>query len=599
MAAAPHPRRRCARFLAAAFLAYSALTALALWPLSVSPGRLHWVAGDSLLHTWALRCVARQAWLDPLRLFEANIYWPYTHSLAFNESALPAVAMAAPVFALGGGPDLAHNLVLLLTFPLSGVTACCLALELSRSRAGAFVAGLLYAFSAYRWRHAIHVTVLSTQWLPLVVLYLRRLAHRPRLRDGVGLGVTTLLQALSSGYYLVLTAITLAVTTPVYARLIIRRATWRLIGAALLATMPVLLLVGHPYVQVSRRHEFGRPLEAYVYFSATPASYLDPGENMGQLLPHMRWLKEHQRGRTPLFVGGAGLLLAAIGLATRGRRRLPLVLALTGFLLSLGPQMRLAGISIPGPFELLRHVPPVHLMRAPERLGLLALLGLALLAALGTKRLADAPGRLRPLVVVAVTLFVILEGFPRGFARTIGPVTATPQSAVWLARAPRGPVLELPWDANHEAASYVYWSTQHWQALVDGHGGFAPEPNVQLGFIGKRFPRPGVVETFRGLGIRYVVVHVRDLAPRFRELLESTPLPEGVSLRASLDDAQVYEIDPRGPRRVPGWIPDIWFEAIAERAGWDPATTPLARDDESPGARDPNLLAVPAERARP
>ena len=167
-------RRRDARFGLAVFALCGALAVAMTWPLARAPqAQLHGNA-DVLGNAWAVSWVARQVVRDPLHLFDSNMYFPHTKSLAYAESLLPQGLQALPVRAMGGSVALAYNLVLLLTFPLSGLGAALLARELGAAKGPALLAGLGFAFCAYRWDHIVHVQSLSTGWLPIAILLLVR-----------------------------------------------------------------------------------------------------------------------------------------------------------------------------------------------------------------------------------------------------------------------------------------------------------------------------------------------------------------------------------------------------------------------------------------
>jgi hypothetical protein len=529
-----------------AFVLYAILTVICTWPWARDPGHLAVPYPDLLGHVWGIGWVVHQARHDPLHLYDANMYWPQTLSLAYTESLFPQSIAAAPIRLAGGGPLLAHNLVLLLTYPLAAAFAYLLAWELTRSRAAAFLAGLAYGFSAYRWVHVVHIGVLSCQWLPLVLLLLRRAVLRPKARTLLALGAVAAIQALSSGYYAVLLALVLVAVAPLFVRRARRRGSVVLVAAALLLAGLFALAVSWPYRILQERHDLGRGRETFLHWSATPASYLNPGEYVG--LPHLAALRAAVDNRWALFPGTAILLLAPFGLSRGRRARLGIVLAVTGLLLSFGPEIHLGLLSIPGPFEWLRRVPPISLMRDPSRLGVLTHLGLALLAALGLVRVL----RLRHGSWLAAVLVVLqtAESYPFELGNRVRAVQPPPAFTAWLAKAPRGPVLELPWDHAHRFASaeYLYWSTVHWQPLVNGHGTFAPSENFGLAVLAARFPTGRTSRILRGEGVRYVVVHAAELAlERRQELLSSAAaLPHGVRLAARSDDDLVYEIAPEG-----------------------------------------------------
>ena len=124
---------------------------------------------------------------------------------------------------------------------------------------------------------------------------------------------------------------------------------------------------------------------------------------------------------------------------------------MSGFILSLGPAIQVAGLEVPGPFLLLRWLPGGALLRTPARLGVLALLGLGLLAALGWARLV-AGKRLSTVLALAVGALVTVEAWPVDLAGLVRPFTRAPAGVEWLRRAPPGVVLELPWDVPGDSA---------------------------------------------------------------------------------------------------------------------------------------------------
>jgi hypothetical protein len=301
----------------------------------------------------------------------------------------------------------------------------------------------------------------------------------------------------------------------------------------------------------ARGYAFERTTEDMVRWSATPSSYLSPSAFVA--LPHQRWMQERFGGRAAdLYPTLAVLLLAGIGLGAARRQepaRLAAFLAAAGVLLSLGPEIRLGAWAMPGPFALIKLMPGVSMLRIPARMGVLALLGLAGLAAFGLDRLGSGLRRPALLAIAAGTLFA-LEAYPVHLGGLFRPDPPAPPTAAWLAAAPRGPVLELPWD--HETMGYggryIYWSTRHWQPMVNGWGGFYPKGPFELGVLGKLFPGPHAVEELRAAGIRYVVVHVdfipADRPGRRARVLSDEPLPAGVRLAARFGPHLVYELAP-------------------------------------------------------
>lgn len=523
------------RAAAGAFALYCALTTAVFWPCVRDPAGTLIRNDDVYGNAWAMAWVVHQATRSPLHLFDANSFYPRPSSFAYTEPLLPIALQGAPLLLLGGTPILAHNVVLLLSFPLAGLGMFLLARDRTGSVAAGLFAGLAYAFSAYRFQHLVHVQSLATQWLPLALLFLLRALDTGRARAAALAALFALLQVLSSGYYAVMTALGLGTALVLEGPRAHKAGHLRAVIAALSVSALVALLVFLPYQAVVSRQaaELGRavlkgPAEA-ARWSASLMTYVRPS---GELHP---------------TATVAVLALVALLAQYRDRTvRLAGALVIVGVAFSLGPAPE--GSGMPAPYDLVRRLPGLSVLRTPVRLGVLALLGLDLLAAFAVARLARGSARQRlALAAGTVVLCVELHGGLRGRFEPLPPI---PESARWLASAPRGPVLELPWDDDHlhDGGRYLYWSTVHWHPMVNGWGGFFPVGATALGLTGRHFPQGPTVRELRAAGIRYVVVHVAEVRPRQREMLASgEPLPPGLTLAADFGADRVYEIDPAGP----------------------------------------------------
>ena len=101
-------------------LASAALTVVMTYPLAFELGRVGRVdKGDGQLSIWNVAWVARTLVVDPLHVFDANIFYPHRGTLAYSENNLGAGALAIPVYWATRNPYAAHNFVMLLAFVLS------------------------------------------------------------------------------------------------------------------------------------------------------------------------------------------------------------------------------------------------------------------------------------------------------------------------------------------------------------------------------------------------------------------------------------------------------------------------------------------------
>jgi len=119
-------------------------------------------------------------------LFDANIFYPHTGTLAYSEANLGAGALAVPVYWATNNPYAAHNYVVLLAFLLSGVGTYYLVRHLTGDRRGAVVAAICFAFCPYVFAHLAHIQLLMTAGLPFSMLAFHRIVEPRSIRTILG-----------------------------------------------------------------------------------------------------------------------------------------------------------------------------------------------------------------------------------------------------------------------------------------------------------------------------------------------------------------------------------------------------------------------------
>ena len=91
------------------------------WPLAGAPGRLARLDNhDAELNTWIIAWVPHALATNPLNLFEAPIFYPEQHSLAFSEHMFVPSVMGAPLLWAGASPVLVYNILIMIGFASSG-----------------------------------------------------------------------------------------------------------------------------------------------------------------------------------------------------------------------------------------------------------------------------------------------------------------------------------------------------------------------------------------------------------------------------------------------------------------------------------------------
>jgi hypothetical protein len=553
--------------------AYGALAIWITWPLPqrlsdhvVDTVALHgpfgWLAlADIRLVAWALAWDVHALLHAPGALFDANVFHPARWALARSDHFLGNVPLFAPVWLASHNAILAHQAVLLLTFPLSALAMRTAVTAWTRSAAAGFVAGLLFGFGPWRFAQLGHLQLATTFWLPLLLLCAWQTVRTGRARPWLGVVVLGSLQALSS-VYLALGAFAAAAAMIVGTWLAAAGAGWRRAGAALgalaLAGVPVVALAW-PYATLGRLGAIPRVVATAASIGTTlEAAAADPVRTY--LFPvRLGSLDGYY------FVGWTCAALAALGALAGGRRsgaRAGLVLALvTGWILSLGYAWRLPhGGLLPLPLGwLAATLPGLGSLRAPLRLGVTAAFAAAALAGVGYAAAERRVGgrAARGALLAAVAVLALVEATPRAIPlRQEPPGGRVPEVYGWLAAQAGGPVLELPvgfldrdflgdvaavgWQSGYqEFSAPAFWP------LLNGYSGYPPESFFFLMAIARRLPAPGAVRDLVELsGVRWVVVHRDALPPDARAVWD-----------AHGDDATLVR------RAVFG--PDVAFEVTA------------------------------------
>lgn len=481
--------------------------------------------GDTLLVAWILAWDVHALGSAPLRLFDANILYPIEKTLALSEHLLGVVPLFVIPHVLTANPVVGLNIVILLSFVLSGVSVYALVRRLGGGGGAALVAGTVFAFAPVRTSQIGHPQLLQFYWTPFALLVLEQYFESRRRRDLLVFAALWTVQCLSSVYLAFISSIVIVVYAAVRVlterRLhdvgLLARGAGAMLGAA-----AVVGLVHLPYFAVQRA--WGQPWtpDVLVSFSASPADYVGGGfvaAVFGDLGSRVNsWEKMVGLGVVAwlLVTLGAVLRMRVARSVRFGSEAAWWALLLVGFVLSLGPSLvvndRTTAVALP--YGWLQNAPGFAAMRVPARFGMLVSLAAAVLVGLAWQRLgtlvASRPRLTVPAMGAAVLVSVLfLAETWRGPLPTAAVPTGArvPEVYRWLATRPGdGPIAELP-QGLWEDYRYAYLSTVHWRRLVNGSSGFIPPARAEVVSYLDRLPDRRTADVLSRIGVREVVVH--------------------------------------------------------------------------------------------
>lgn len=495
------------------------------WPLVTAPGTLaRNDNADAELNEWILAWVAHQLPRAPTRLFDGNMFYPERDTLAYSEPLIVPALMGAPLHWLGASPVVVFNVVLILGFALTAWAGYALVYEWTGDTAAGLLTGSMFAFNTHTLTRLAHVQGVHAWGLPLALLAADRLVVHARWRDAVLLAFAMAGMAYTSGYLVVFGAILVAVVVvtriPDWWARSVRVAT--LFATATVAAGLAILPVYLPYRRLSLTMGMKRPLEAVTEFSASLSGYLATAGR----IHYSTWSSRFLGNPVDLFFPGfIVLILAALAIywafskaegitkaegrwhkaEVLNRRRIVmlLVLALTGFVLSLGLRTPVYG-------WVYHLFPPMQGLRAAARFGNLFLLGMAALAGIGLAAARPRfPARHAGLIAAALVALANLESLraPIGYTRFEG----IPAIYSILAKEPgRVLLVEVPFwppQAAFEQAEYVLNSTAHWRPMLNGYSGYLPQSYRKNSQTFWFFPKEHAIQAMRQAGATHVIIH--------------------------------------------------------------------------------------------
>jgi hypothetical protein len=520
----PRPVAPSKRFLASALILFIVLTAVLTYPqvLRMRDGVND--AGDPLLNTWVLAWIAHQLPIAPAHLFDGNIFYPERRTLAFSETLLVPGFAAAPLLWVGVGPIFAYNIVFLAALVLSGLGVALLVYELTGEAGAAIVGGIIFAFLPFRMDHYAHMQLQQTQFIPLTMWALHRVMRSGRLADGVKLGAFAACQMLSCLYfgvflipYVGVVALVLLLCETRLVRIhqgvpltddhsFVRR---RILALAVAGAVCLALVApaGREYL-AARKVVGERSAEEVANGSATLRNYLATAQTN---VMYGRWSQKFGNSERRLFPGVVAVALALVALwPPLSRARFAYGVAL---LLAFDMSLGFNGLS----YRLLwDYVLPFRGLRIPARMGLMVGFTLAVLAGYGVARLSAAmrSKAARSLLAFASSLLILTEYRSEPLRlRTIpeGPPSIYSDLLRDRGEAADTVIVELP--IEREDPTYMYYSTFHWQHLLNGYSGFFPPGFDRFVHLLDSFPDQMSLAVLRSRGARYVVIHGELLGP--------------------------------------------------------------------------------------
>ena len=495
------------------------------------------------------------------------LFHPETTSLVYHNFAWLNIASWLLLKPILGGVA-AFNLTNLINVTLCALTACLMMRHLVGSWGPAFITGLVHGYWPFRLTNYNHPNTISTQWLPLALLFTILLIREQRPKYVVLGGLCLALTGLSRWQMLLPAAVAIGVYLLFSLLFEWRSWSWRttgMLGAMGLVTIVLIAVPVYPLMSGVVSGEFGSHQDQARLWTADGSTDLlayavPPAQHpLASLFSGLRYAHEVKRfGYAPsAFLGYTVIGLVMCAALWRWKAaRVWIALGAVAFLLALGPILHLNAVRYPGvpmPYRLVGWMAPVRWMRAPRRFNILLALPVAVLAGYGASALEDKLVWRRASWfwgLLSVLLLFDYLNLPSAMVEA-----GVPQFYASIADSSDDfGIMGLP-SLRDDTEYYMFYQTVHGHPLLAGHISRLPAnafsfissvpllDNIyQTGSIDTRAPDLSrQLSLLADAGFRYVVLH-KELASRkqltrWRSYLTISPRYED-------DEVVVYPTEP-------------------------------------------------------
>ncbi|MGI0134539.1 MAG: hypothetical protein ACREBW_06250, partial [Candidatus Micrarchaeaceae archaeon] len=143
---------------------------------SVAPG----TGGDTFQNLWGIWWVNYATFNLHTSIYMTNLlFWPVGVNLAFQTLTPLSALVSVPFQAVN--LVFAYNVLFFLGFAMSGLGMFILADYLVKNRYAAFIAGIIFAFSAFHIAQSYaHIDFMALEWVPLFLYFFLRVLHEKR-----------------------------------------------------------------------------------------------------------------------------------------------------------------------------------------------------------------------------------------------------------------------------------------------------------------------------------------------------------------------------------------------------------------------------------
>lgn len=434
-------------------------------------------------------------------LYTNYIFYPKGVGLTMHTFTFLNGLISIP-FQLIWGLIIANNIIIVLSFVLSAFGAYLLINYLIKDGLISFIGGIIFAFCPYKFAHLLgHYNLITTQWIPLYILFLIRMTKESSTINSIGAGIFLLCTALSDFYYLIFLGIftilylgyTFVSDKKTIMTLSFLKSCAAFWGTFFIGFLPFLLFA---IIDIVKGEYSKVPLTGGAnFYVADLLGYLTPfifNPIFGEYARNIAKYFTGNAAEWTVFTGYTVLTLTSIAILkffrTDREVKFWTISFIIFFILSLGLYPHILGkeIKIPLPFFFIHKIPLLNNLRVPSRFNIMVMLSCAILSSFALKgifyRLEQTSKKFlfAGVIIIMISLEYLAIPFPM--------YDTTPPSVYEKIRADKnkGIVLEIPlgWRdgfkmLGKEDTDLMYFQTIHQRPIFGGMVARFPDNRIK------------------------------------------------------------------------------------------------------------------------
>ncbi|MFH0749594.1 MAG: hypothetical protein V1917_01595 [Candidatus Gottesmanbacteria bacterium] len=540
-------------------------------------------AVDPVFYAWNINHNTQSVLQKGRGMLDTNIFYPEGNTLSFSDTLYGQTIFTMPIQLLTNNVVLTENLYIFITFPLAAISMFFLSYFLTKHLLASFLSGIFFAFAYPRLAQIGHMPMISSQWIPLFVLYLIKYMEHGSWKHLLLTFLFYLLSIASSIYFGIFLIPFVIFTIVLESIRLIKEKSIKTLKRILrslaiffIPMMGVLILVLYPYIRLKIEYpQIKRSLEDSARFSAQLVDYKT-------VLP-TSWLATYNMFPTninerPLYLTATLTILAIFGMIVGWKKykKYVALLSLTGisaWILSFGPYLDI----IIGKFEwfhvtmpyyyLYQFIPLMQTIRVPSRFSIIVVLAFSALAAIGLSHILKR--RFKFLLAGLIILLFMIEVWQIQTPSVPIPLQKDiPVVYQWLSKQSDSSIIvEIPFrpfssiitsmeDQLFQQYSEIkenevyaleayrtYFSSYHRKRMLNGYSGFFPQIYHDQAMTLQHFPSKESISMLEKQHVRYVIVHAWQYTDTYMiDVKREASKFQHIQLVQQFGEDYVYEI---------------------------------------------------------